>query len=140
VAITPLGRLGVGTTAPNDTLDVRGNIRLGAAGEYQAAAGQAEALSTIRGVLNPDGTIRHGSGFTVTRLALGTYRISWSASPGFSDHPTFVGTAFVASPVTVWYNDLSLAADRSGFVVVRTTNTAGTSVDARFSFTITGPR
>ncbi|HEX8876212.1 MAG TPA: hypothetical protein VF777_05645 [Phycisphaerales bacterium] len=140
MAVTPLGRVGVGTTAPSDTLDVRGNIRLGSNGEYQAAAGQAEALATIRGVLNPDGTIRHGSGFTATRLAVGTYRISWSASPGFSDHPAFVGSAFVSSPVTVWYNDLSLAADRSGFVVVRTTNTAGASVDARFSFTLTGPR
>lgn len=140
VAVTPLGRVGVGTTAPADTLDVRGNIRLGAAGEYQAAAGQAEALATIRGVLNPDGTIRHGSGFTVTRLSAGTYRISWSASPGFSDYPAFVGTAFVGSPVTVWYSDMSLLADRSGNVVARTTNTAGALVDARLSFTLTGPR
>lgn len=140
MALTPLGRIGVGTTAPSDTLDVRGNIRLGSNGEYQAAAGHAEALATIRGVLNPDGTIRHGSGFTVTRLAIGTYRINWSASPGFADTPTFVGTAFVSSPVTVWYNDMSVLSDRSGYVVVRTTNTAGSSVDARFSFTLTGPR
>ena len=140
MAVTPLGRVGVGTFAPADTLDVRGNIRLGSNGEYQAAAGQAEALATIRGVLNPDGTIRHGSGFTATRLGIGTYRINWSASPGFADIPTFVATAFVSSPVTVWYNDMSVLADRSGFVVVRTTNTAGASVDARFSFTLTGPR
>ncbi|MFO0859793.1 MAG: hypothetical protein U0570_04490 [Phycisphaerales bacterium] len=137
----PNGRVGLGTITPTEALDVRGNIRLGSSGQYQAAAGQAEALATLRGVVNADGTIRHGTGFTVTRQGIGNYRLSWSASPGFSDYPSFIGNgSFTNSPTIVWVSEGFVISDRSGYVVVRITNLLGNAVDSPFSFTLTGPR
>jgi hypothetical protein len=81
------GPVGIGTTGPNDKLDVRGNIKLGASGEFFAPGG-VENLRIIRGTINGDGTIRHGSGFTSTRIAAGRYQINFSVA--FSAAPTIV--------------------------------------------------
>ncbi|MFN9975261.1 MAG: hypothetical protein ACK58T_35765, partial [Phycisphaerae bacterium] len=65
----PNGNVGLGTIVPNAKLDVRGDIRLGANGEYDAIGANTENLSIIRGTVNSNGTVRLGSGYTVTRLA-----------------------------------------------------------------------
>lgn len=140
-AFLPNGRLGLGTVAPLAELDVRGEVRLGSSGEFRAASANAENLTTIRGNVNGDGTIRAGAGFTVSRLGFGIYRVSYPASPGFSGAPSPVATAYLAGgPVIVYVIAATIAPDRSGYVDFRTSNLNGVLVDATFSFTITGPR
>lgn len=141
VSVTPQGRMGVGTTAPADALDVRCNIRLGADGEYQAVGSNAENLTMIRGIVNAIGTIRWSSGFTVTRSGIGQYRISWSASPGFKNPPSPTATGYLAVVPVVAYSSNALTnADGSGYVDFRVVNLSGVLVDATFSFTLVGPR
>lgn len=137
----PNGNVGLGTIAPTAKLDVRGDIRLGAGGEYQAIGASAENLSIIRGVANSNGTIRWGTGYTLSRLALGVYRVSWGAAPGFSGPPSATATAYLAgSPIVVYSTTAITNADQSGFVEFRTVNLSGVLTDSAFSFTLAGPR
>ena len=137
----PNGNVGLGTIAPTAKLDVRGDIRLGAGGEYQAIGASAENLSIIRGTVNSNGTLRLGSGFTATRLGLGIYRVSWGTAPGFATAPTPVATAYIsASPIIVFSSAALFNTDRSGFVEFRTVNLSGVLTDSAFSFTLAGPR
>jgi hypothetical protein len=73
------GNIGVGTTAPGARLDVRGDIRLGGSGQYQAPAGE-ERLRLIRGVVAANGTIIAGAGFSVARTSIGMYVITFTTS------------------------------------------------------------
>ncbi len=62
------GKVGIGTTAPGAKLDVRGDVKLGASGEYFAVKSPANDRC-IRGLINANGTIdvpRSSPGFTVT--------------------------------------------------------------------------
>jgi len=135
------GSVGIGTTTPNEALDVRGNVRMGDSGEYQAVGASAENLSIIRGVVNANGSIRWGAGFTVTRSGFGLYRVSWNGSPGFSDPPAATATAYIAGgPVIVYSNAAQTNGDNSGYVDFRTSNLNGVLIDSAFSFTLVGPR
>jgi len=137
----PNGNVGLGTIVPNAKLDVRGDIRLGANGEYTAIGASAENLSIIRGTVNSNGTVRLGSGYTVTRLALGIYRVSWGTAPGFAAAPTPVATAYIAaSPIVVFSSSALFNPDRSGWVEFRTVALSGVLTDSAFSFTLAGPR
>lgn len=137
----PNGNVGLGTIVPNAKLDVRGDIRLGASGEYQAIGASTENLSIIRGTVNSNGTVRLGSGYTVTRLALGIYRVSWSSTPGFAAAPTPVATAYLAaSPIVVFNSAALINPDRSGWVEFRAVALSGLLTDSAFSFTLAGPR
>lgn len=137
----PNGNVGLGTIVPNAKLDVRGDIRLGANGEYAAIGASTENLSIIRGTVNSNGSIRLGSGFTVTRLALGIYRVSWGTAPGFAAAPTPVATAYIAaSPIVVFSSSALFNPDRSGWVEFRTVALSGVLTDSAFSFTLAGPR
>jgi hypothetical protein len=71
------GNLGIGTIAPLARLDVRGNIRLGLAGELHAAGG-VENLRMIRGAIDGNGSIDLGQGFTSQRIGEGLYRITFN--------------------------------------------------------------
>ncbi len=125
------GLMGVGTTSPAAKLDVRGDIKLGPAGQYFAASAE-ENLRTIRGTANGNGTIGFGTGWTVARTAVGAYTIFFSTP--FSDRPSVVAssslsirTAAVGTPV-------------QGNVQVRLYNAAGTLTDDNFYLIATGPR
>jgi hypothetical protein len=85
LSITNLGFVGIGTTAPDDLLDVRGNIKLGAAGDL-FALGAEENMRLLRGNVNADGSIGGGIGFTVNHTARGNYLIQFNA--GFSSRPS----------------------------------------------------
>lgn len=77
------GDVGIGTDAPTEKLDVRGNIKLGSTGQYFAAGGQ-ENLRIIRGIIQVQGTNAspyNGSGYTVTRHSVGNYTINFSSFP-----------------------------------------------------------
>jgi hypothetical protein len=100
--VADTGRVGVGTANPADALDVRGNIRLGNAGDLQAPGGE-ETLRILRGNValqfsqpqtGPGWTVISGPGF-------GTYTITFT-NP-FSAEPTVVasgtGSAFCSVDV-----------------------------------------
>ena len=125
------GLMGVGTTSPTAKLDVRGDVKLGPAGQYFAASAE-ENLRTVRGTVNGNGTIGYGTGWTVARTAVGSYTIFFTTA--FSNRPSVVAssslsirTAAVGTPV-------------QGNVAIRLYNAAGALTDDVFYFIATGPR
>lgn len=70
--------VGVGTNAPTEKLDVRGNVKMGFSGEL-FAAGAADNLRIIVGAVSSTGT-GTGTGFSASRSAVGTYHVSFSQS------------------------------------------------------------
>jgi hypothetical protein len=87
------GLVGIGTSAPAAKLDVRGDIRLGASGEYFAVRSPTNDR-TIRGQINFNGTIdvaRSSAGFTVTHNGTGVYTINFTTP--YTSAPTVVVAA-----------------------------------------------
>lgn len=125
------GNVGIGTATPAVRLEVRGDIKLGASGQYFASSGE-ENLRTVRGTANGNGTVAFGSGWTVARTAAGSYTVFFNTP--FGDRPSVVvssslstRTAAVGTPV-------------QGNVAVRLFNSAGVLTDDTFYFIATGPR
>ena len=81
----------VGTPSLANTLDVRGDIRLGPSGQFYAPAGQ-ENLRIIRGNVDSTGAASQGGGFTSSRLSLGTYQVFFN--PAFTGIATVTASAF----------------------------------------------
>lgn len=65
LSVTAQGNLGVGTTAPTERLDVRGDIKLGSMGNF-FGVGCLDNLRMIAGRVSSSGNIEFGSGFSVT--------------------------------------------------------------------------
>lgn len=79
------GDTGIGTGAPNAKLDVRGDIRLGNAGELFAVGG-VENLRAVVGRIDINGGIDQGSGyFLLPHIVVGVYQvvfnIAYAATP-----------------------------------------------------------
>jgi hypothetical protein len=88
------GNTGVGTSNPQSKLDVRGDIRLGSAGE-DFAAGGGENLRIIRGSLDWDKvnwTVTAGKGFTLTRDTAGNVVITFNQP--FASIPSVTATQY----------------------------------------------
>jgi hypothetical protein len=83
------GFVGIGTTTPSAELEVHGDILLGNGGQFFVPAGE-EKLRLLRGNVDGDGTIDDGTGFSVTRLEEGIYRITFSE--GFRGTPSLTVT------------------------------------------------
>lgn len=84
------GKVGIGTDMPSAALEVRGDVKLGAAGDLQAAAGE-ESLRIIRGVLeNQNGSLQllSGSGFTFATLPEEPHALEITFSRPFSSVPS----------------------------------------------------
>jgi hypothetical protein len=134
-----LGNVGIGTNAPGARLDVRGDIRLGPAGEFNAVAGDgAEILRIIRGTVASDVTVTRGTGWTVARTAghiIGDYTITYTTA--FSGLPVVTATAIDPSALqtAVVSNALSNTTNR-----IRTFDAAGSLADTAFNFIAIGPR
>src|SRR5262249_48104539 len=79
MSITNGGLVGIGTTAPLESLDVRGNIRLGVAANL-FVPGSTENLAIIRGTVNSDASKAGGLGYSVTKAGTGAYLLTF-------DHP-----------------------------------------------------
>jgi hypothetical protein len=128
--------LGTGAAVPTGKLDVRGDIKLGPSGQYQATCAE-ERLRVVRGKVSAAGGILLGSGFTVSRSSAGSYVI------GFS--PAFPAGQIPAMTVSAeWVSGSAYIAMTNGVLSsgagVRITNGSGTLVDQVFYFTAVGPR
>jgi hypothetical protein len=128
------GNVGVGTTSPGARLDVRGNIKFGPTGQFDAVA-SGGATRIVSGKISGTGTILAGTGFTVSRgigFPTGAYTITFDTP--FTGIPVVVATpdslyiAPSAQSTTTWAQ-------------VYTTRPSTTSlVDAPFYFIAIGPR
>lgn len=132
------GRVGVGTAAPLSALDVRGDIRLGASGQFRAPACE-ENLRIIRGTIEVDGSIVRGSGFTAQRTDVGKYVITF-VTP-FAATPTITATAVrnLAEPFTVCIDNVA-PPTASQVTLVTYRHGLNDYLSDRFDFIAIGPR
>lgn len=132
------GNVGIGTLALSSKLEVRGNIRLGSAGQFLAAAGE-ENLRIVRGTVDATGAILEGSGFAVVRTGTGGYDITFNTP--FADKPTVTATVdYLSYPqsgeaVAMGAGGGTTSTQR---IVIRFDNF--TPLDSDFRFIAIGPR
>lgn len=131
------GNVGIGTSTPVSKLEVRGDVRMGTAGEF-FAPGSVEKLRIVRGTVNPSGVIIEGSGFTATRTATGRYTVTFSTAFTTNNPPTVTLAGVGSVTVTILASLYSPVTTTTMFV--RTTNGAGTETDGTFHFIAMGPR
>jgi hypothetical protein len=125
------GGVGIGTTAPDSKLDVRGDIRMGSSGQYFATGGE-ENLKIVRGNIDDDGSISDGAGFTVTHPSTGKYFITFTVP--FSGRPSAVASPRCGAPGCQ-------IATVSASTSVEVTTSVGTAIDdLPFDFVAVGPR
>ena len=134
--VTSSGNVGVGTATPASRLEVRGDIRLGSVGEYFASS-SSENLRLVRGKVSAAGAVSFGSGFTVSRTAVGVYSISFTTAFPSGQFP--IVTASAESNGTV--ARFAMVNSPSNFsVTIRIVNGSGTAADADFYFIAAGTR
>lgn len=140
------GNLGVGTAAPAARLDVSGdvavsgNVRLGTL----LAAGAEQAVRVLWGVVDSGAGIRAGTGFSVTRVGTGRYRVTYStafngtplllASRVFGDPSLDADVGVIAAQTAVI--DQTIAAQG----IVATADEHGALADGGFTFVAIGLR
>ena len=127
------GNVGVGTDIPGAKLEVRGDIRLGGAGQLRAPGGE-ENLRIIRGVVNGAGGILVGSGFTATHGAAGSGQYTVTFNTAFSGAPTVTATADLDGRV------ISTVGVTSGSANFQVRVIPSGVTDAAFHFIAIGPR
>lgn len=142
LAVDASGRMGIGTVAPTERLDVRGNVRLGATANY-FAVGSPQNLRMICGRVTESGNAS-GDGWSCTHVGAadsGLYDVSFA--PAFSATPVITVTLVdpMSNDNVICLNSVS----SSGFrVVIRDINPAGSdgtsSQDSAFNFIAVGTR
>jgi hypothetical protein len=92
-----------------------------------------ERVTTIRGVVNANGTIKEGAGFTVVKTATGRYTITFSSA--FGDDPAVAVTLSdsTGSPLCV------AVASTSNTATVTVRSPASVDTDCLFHFIAVGP-
>jgi hypothetical protein len=133
------GNVGIGTSAPQARLDVRGDIKLGRGGELFAPGGD-ENLRIVRGVISSDGVIVEGSGFQVTHNDRGHYIITFD-------------TVFAGAPAVTATSEMPGETDSPTIIAVQTPSAGNVilrqycqdpkvcgDIDAPFHFIAVGPR
>lgn len=131
------GNVGIGTPSPTAKLDVRGDIRLGSAGEL-FATGSGENLRIICGSVDPTGAILNGTGFSVTRNDLGSYTIFFTVPS--SSVPALIANAHYSATDDI---ERLAAVDLRGssqMIVRISSDSTGGRSDGAFSFMAIGPR
>lgn len=132
------GNLGLATSSPAERLDVRGNIKLGAGGDF-FGLGCLDNLRVIAGRVSTSGTVQSGSGFTVQRTALGRYRVDYSSA--FTGVPVVVATLVDTIERD---NFLTVVASTAGGFELHSKDDDHTAdadyQDSAFNFVALGPR
>lgn len=91
----------------------------------------ASSIAIIRGVVNgTSGALAGGEGFSSSRTAAGTYSITFTNN--YADTPVIVATSYTQAITCATTSVLTNS------VVIKTSNTAGTAVDASFQFIVMG--
>ncbi len=110
-------------------IDSNGNFSVGGSPIVKGV----EALRTIRGNVNANGTVANGAGFTVTKAGVGGYTINFSTA--FSAPPAVT----MSGPAGAIIGDGSAGFPTAISATVSTNSSTGTPSDQRFSFIATGP-
>ena len=127
------GNTGIGTRKPDAKLEVHGDVKLGQDGTLYSASAE-ENLRITRGNVTSSGTITAGSGYTISQLNTGHFRINFD-------------TPFVSTPTIV----ATHAGGSGGFAIVTVMTTTYAEVQIRsydshgllagpFTFIAAGPR
>ncbi len=126
------GNVGVGTSGPTAKLDVRGDVKLGPGGQYFASAAD-ENVRMIRGIVDGEGNILQGAGFTANRWNTGFYGITFNQAfaniPSGMANPINAGTSkhmLVSSSLPTRVNFSMQDMD-------------GNAIDGTFHFCVIGP-
>lgn len=139
IVLNALGssRVGIGTSSPLATLDVRGDIRLGNAGQLRAAGGE-ENLRIICGTVNQVGGVVRGSGFTVQRTAPGKFVITFTTP--FAAAPTVTATPLYGLEPFVINFDSTFPVSNSQVGLVTYSLAFDEIMGTQFDFIAIGPR
>jgi len=127
------GFVGVGTNFPGSRLHVRGDVRLGTAGDLYAPGG-VENLRILRGRVGGNGVIQVGTGFTVSHPSTGNYTITFTTA--FSAEPAVTAGARTSGARLA---NCTTAAAGSAQILTMDASTANPA-DQDFYFIIVGPR
>jgi len=111
-------------------------VAIGPVGQYFAAGG-AEKLRIIRGVVDASGNLLHGTNFSVVHTGTGAYTVTFS--PAFSDFPAVTvsaqsGLARMATTTNVGNTNAEVR------IFDGTPTGNGAAVDAQFAFIAAGPQ
>jgi len=136
VFVTPQGRLAVGTDAPAEALDVRGNVKLGGAGNYFALGALAN-WRVIAGTV-PEAGNAADSGWSSSHAVTGSYTVSFPVA--FDATPIVVVT--LVDPLNDDNTICVRGVGQAGFTVLIKDITGGgtTAQDSAFNFVALGPR
>lgn len=132
----PTGNVGVGTATPASKLEVRGDIRLGASGEYFTPAG-GENLRIIRGKVSAAGNVSFGTGFTAVRNSTGVYSITYSTPFPTGQWPVITASAESNGSVARF---AMINTPTHIAALIRIVNGSGAVADADFYFIAVGTR
>lgn len=139
---TSTGNTGIGTGAPQATLDVRGDIRLGPSGQYRATSGE-ENLRIVRGIVYSNAATIAGRGFFAEQNPQDSRQFTVYFTTPFASAPTFTATldwqggAGTASEILI-----DQVTSSSVRLVMRTRHDCSQCDPARaaFNFIAIGPR
>ncbi|MFO1322810.1 MAG: hypothetical protein U1F15_01990 [Burkholderiales bacterium] len=136
VTVTAPGNVGIATDAPAERLDVRGNVKLGASGNY-FAVGAPVNVKLIAGSV-PENAPAAGDGWSASHTGEGTYHVDFS--PPFQGTPVVVVT--LVNPLAEDNVICVTASGQSGFnVVVRDIEADSTEPqNSAFNFIAIGAR
>ncbi len=135
--VTYGGNIGMGTTTPTAKLEVRGDIKLGAAGQYQAAASE-ERVRIVRGTINGNGAPLAGSGYTSELTSPGHYTVTFTTP--FAALPTITLTPISPSLSNDYPTWAQIVTISSSSFTMEVSNFTGGFVNRAVNMIAIGPR